>query len=188
VLFRSRAALALLAGSPQAGDGAAANALLQLSTQLALARGDTRQAQALLAPMAGDHSRTALLLRAQVAVAGGDAAELRRSVEDLQIWVSERPLDASAWQLLALCADRLGLPLRAIRAEAEAQTALGNLPGAIDRLRAGQQMARRGGAGTDFIEASVIDARLRALLAQRRQLLDEQRDPRGGQRGEPPPE
>jgi hypothetical protein len=75
--------------------------------------------------------------------------------------------------------------LRSLRAEAESQAALGNLPGAIDRLRAGQQFARKGGAGTtDFIEASVIDARLRELLAQRRTLMAEQR--RSGPQREPP--
>jgi hypothetical protein len=72
-----------------------------------------------------------------------------------------------------------------VRAEAESQAALGNLPGAIDRLRAGQRVARQGGAGTDFIEASVIDARLRDLLAQRRQLLADERRPGDRQRNEP---
>jgi beta-barrel assembly-enhancing protease len=59
-----------------------------------------------------------------------------------------------------------------VRAAAEARYVLGDLPGAIDRLRAAQQVSRSGaaaGAGQDFIEASVIDARLRAILAQRRQ-------------------
>jgi beta-barrel assembly-enhancing protease len=88
--------------------------------------------------------------------------------------------DAAVWQALAQAAGKLGQPLRSVRAEAEAQAALGNLPGAIDRLRAGQQLARRGGAGIDFIEASVIDARLRDLQAQRRQLLAEER--RAGER------
>ena len=82
--------------------------------------------------------------------------------------------------------------LRALRADAESQAALGNLPGAIDRLRAGQQLARAGQANaaslrTDFIEASVIDARLRDLIAQRRELLADQRR-QAGSRNAPPPE
>ena len=47
-------------------------------------------------------------------------------------------------------------------------------------------MARRGGASTDFIEASVIDSRLRELLAQRRVLFDESAPRRGG--AQPPAE
>ena len=45
--------------------------------------------------------------------------------------------------------------------------------GAIDRLRAGQQLVRSGQAGMDFIEASVIDARLRELVLSRHPLADE---------------
>jgi beta-barrel assembly-enhancing protease len=45
---------------------------------------------------------------------------------------------------------------------------------AIERLRAGQRLARSGSA-QDFIESSVIDARLRDLEAQRRQLVAELR-------------
>jgi beta-barrel assembly-enhancing protease len=92
----------------------------------------------------------------------------------LQAWVAEQRQDAQAWSLLALVAERLERPLRAVRAQAEARAALGDLPGAIDRLRAGQRMARSGGS-QDFIEASIIDARLRDLEAQRRQLLAELR-------------
>jgi predicted Zn-dependent protease len=133
-----------------------------------------------------DPSRTGLLLRAELALALGGTAVLKPSGEALQTWVADHREDATAWQLLAQTTDRQGLKLRALRAEAEAQAALGNLPGAIDRLRAGQQVARQGGAGTDFIEASVIDARLRDLLGQRRALLAEQRKQGNGpQRGDP---
>ncbi len=134
---------------------------------------------------APDPSRAGLLLRADLALADGGDAALRPSAEALQTWVAEHREDASAWQLLAQTTDRQGLKLRSLRAEAESQAALGNLPGAIDRLRAGQQLARKGGVVTDFIEASVIDARLRDLLAQRRELLAEQRKQRGGPRDEP---
>ena len=75
---------------------------------------------------------------------------------------------------LSSCADRQGQPLRAVRAQAESRAAVGDWSGAIDRLRAGQRLARSG-ATQDFIESSVIDSRLRDLEAQRRQLLDELR-------------
>jgi predicted Zn-dependent protease len=127
-----------------------------------------------------DGGRTGLLLQAEWALADGGEPAVRRSVEALHTWVTVHRDDASAWQALAQAAGRLGQPLRAVRAEAEAQAALGNLPGALDRLRAGQQLARGGGPGMDFIEASVIDARLRDLLALRRELLADAR--RAGER------
>jgi beta-barrel assembly-enhancing protease len=65
----------------------------------------------------------------------------------------------------------LGEKLRAIRAEAEAHAAQGDLMGAIDRLRAGQKLTRTG--RVDFVEASIIDSRLRDLEATRRQLIKE---------------
>ena len=180
----ARAALALGAAIP--GQRALQRALASLVAQLALARGDAAGAASALAgagPGGADDSRAGLMLRAELALAEGSAAALRRSSEALQTWVTERPGDASAWQLLAQATERQGLRLRSLRAEAESQAALGNLPGAIDRLRAGQQFARKGGAVTDFIEASVIDARLRDLLAQRRTLMADQR--RSGPQREP---
>ena len=175
------AASALLAASPTRDDGAARRALARLQVQLAVARGDMAgAAQALAVAAPPDGTRAGLLLRADWALAEGGEATLRRSAEALQTWVADHRDDASAWQVLAQTTARQGQRLRAVRAEAEAQAALGNLPGAIDRLRAGQQLAKGGGPGTDFIEASVIDARLRDLLAQRRQLVADER--RAGER------
>ena len=204
----STAAQALLAAVPGPAEPLARRALANQLAQGALARGDVAGARRALAEGAGaavgtgagagagagtgvasasglDPSRAGLLLRADLALAEGGDAALRPSAEALQTWVAEHRADASAWQLLAQTTDRQGLKLRSLRAEAEAQAALGNLPGAIDRLRAGQQLARKGGVVTDFIEASVIDARLRDLLAQRRELLVDQRKQRGGPRDEP---
>jgi beta-barrel assembly-enhancing protease len=176
-----RAAVGLLAGSAQREDGAARRAFARLAVQVALARGDVAGAGALIrAEGLADGGRTGLLLQADWALADGGEAVLRPSVEALHTWATVHRDDAAVWQALAQAAGKLGQPLRSVRAEAEAQAALGNLPGAIDRLRAGQQLARRGGAGIDFIEASVIDARLRDLQAQRRQLLAEER--RAGER------
>jgi predicted Zn-dependent protease len=80
--------------------------------------------------------------------------------------------DAGVWQQLALSAEQAGLPLRAVRAEAEARASIGDLGGAIDRLRAAQRMSRNASSG-DFIDASIIDARLHNLEAQRRELQAE---------------
>ena len=159
--------------------------LAELGVQLALAANDSARAQTLSAALAPDSSRSDLHLRAEVALAAGQPEALRECSESLQTWVSEHRRDSSGWLLLSRCASRQGQPLRALRAEAESQAALDNLPGAIDRLRAGQQLARRSGANSDFIEASVIDSRLRELLAQRRQLQLEASPRRGAS---PPPE
>ena len=181
------AAMSLLAQLSQP-DLSARRALARLTVQLALARGDVAAASASMdaatattaAAPAGDGARASLLLQADWALAEGSPAALKRSAEALQTWVAGQREDASAWQLLGQTADRQGQPLRAVRAEAEAQAALGNLAGAIDRLRAGQRLARQGGAAVDFIDASVIDARLRDLLSQRRQLIADER--RAGER------
>ncbi len=137
------------------------------------------------APGTGQGLRPALLLRAQAlldrqrAAPGSVQAALRGSTESLQTWVAEHSQDALAWELLAASADTLGLKLRSMRAAAEARAVVGDLNGAIDRLRVAQQ-ASRSATGQDFIEASVIDARLRQISAQRRQLQLEARDARGG--------
>ena len=179
----------------------AQRAVAHLTTRLALARGDTDGALRSLAGGVGavggvggvgETSRADVLLRAELPLASGDPAALQRSAEALQTWVSEHRDDASAWLLLSQTSQQLGQRLRALRADAESQAALGNLPGAIDRLRAGQQLARTGQGSTaslrtDFIEASVIDARLRDLIAQRRELLADQRR-QAGSRNAPPPE
>ena len=92
--------------------------------------------------------------------------------------------------MLSTTADAIGLRLRSLRANAEARAAEGDLMGAIDRLRAAQQAARTASVGQDFIEASIIDSRLRELQGQRRQLaLDARgnsRQPRGD--GDAPPQ
>ena len=166
-------ALALLRHSPLRDaheDRRAAQAITLLDAEVRVARGDAQGALALLdaEPQGG---RAHLLQRAQAALAavraGAPADTLRRSVEALQAWTAERRSDALAWSLLSQGAAQLGQPLRAVRAEAEVRAALGDLPGAIDRLRAGQRLAREG-ATSDFVELSVIDARLRDLQAEHR--------------------
>lgn len=160
-----------------------------LRTQMLAARGEPARAlQALDAAPAGARSRATLMLRAQAALdwhhAGGNEPallELRRSTEALQTWVAEHRRDGRAWAQLSATADAIGLRLRALRANAEARAAEGDLNGAIDRLRAAQGMARGSLAGQDFVEASIVDARLRELTAQRRRMLIEMRGGRDPQ-------
>ncbi len=165
---------------------AAERALLLLQAQLRLARGDGAAAlQALDGLRSRPGERPPLLLRAQAVLElqrsapGGHNVALRDSTEALQTWVAERPRDPIAWELLAATSDALGLKLRSMRAAAEARVVVGDLTGAIDRLRAAQQVSR-GATGQDFIEGSVIDSRLRQITAQRRQLQLDARESRGG--------
>jgi predicted Zn-dependent protease len=150
-------------------------AFLQVETMLA--RGEPGRAAQALQPYAGDNSRPVLLAAAAVALAPAsrpDEKTLSARASDLQTWVAVHPFDANAWTALGQTWARLGLPLRSLRAEAEARYALGDLLGAVDRLRAGQRMAR-GGAPVDFIDVSVIDARLRDVELQRKALETDQR-------------
>ena len=92
----------------------------------------------------------------------------------LNAYTVETPDDALAWSLQSQLWQRVGEPLRAVRAEAEWRAALGDVNGAIDRLRAGQQLAR-GTSRAEGVEATVIDARLRELERLRRELIAEER-------------
>jgi predicted Zn-dependent protease len=145
-----------------------------LRVQEAIGKRSGTEIAAAVAALGGDRTRPVLMARADAAigrVAAHDAsagASLQAAVESLQTWVAEHPHDALAWMLLAQCAEPLGERLRAIRAEAEAHAAQGDLLGAIDRLRAGQKLTRTG--KLDFVEASIIDSRLRELQAERRDL------------------
>jgi predicted Zn-dependent protease len=133
-----------------------------------------------VAALGNARSRPETMARAQGSIARAAAhdrtagAALQQSLEALQTWVAEHPRDVLAWTLLAQCAEPLGQKLRAIRAEAEVHAAQGDLIGAIDRFRAGQKLTRTAG-GVDFVEASIIDSRLRELEAERRELLKNSR-------------
>ena len=167
----SSAARAERGGS--AGDARAERAVTLLNVQSLLARGDVVRAVAALEPYRADGSRPVLLLATQATLAvspvlaPGDAA-LEQRAQTLQTWVATQPRDSLAWTALGQIQQRLGQPLRAVRADAESRVALGDLAGAADRLRGGQRRARSGGP-VDFIDVSVIDARLRDVELQIRQ-------------------
>jgi predicted Zn-dependent protease len=165
----------------------AARALALLAAESAVARGDGARALEALAPLLDRDGRPVSLLHAEslLAAPSADPSALRRRAEALQTWVAAQPADALAWQALGRLWARLDQPLRAVRAEAEARFALGDLAGASDRLRAGQRLARQAPerVGAEFIEASVIDARLREVDALRRQIFLEERGERGGAPG-----
>jgi predicted Zn-dependent protease len=164
------------------GDPQAERALQLLQAQALLARGDAAGALAALDAVKLDRdARPLLLLRAQATLdarrqgaPGGAPAALRASTEALQTWVAEHRRDAPAWALLSATSAAAGLRLRSLRADAESRAAQGDLNAAIDRLRAAQSVARAS-TEPDFIEASIVDARLRELQWQRRQWVLESR-------------
>ena len=126
-------------------------------------------------PQAG---RPELLLHARLALAQPDSTSQvdrwRDAANRLQTHVSAHPQDAAAWALLSELWRRLEQPLRAIRADAEATAALGDLPGAIERIQGAHQRFRRPDAA-DVIELSVMDARLKAWQRQQRDDLRDER-------------
>lgn len=161
-----------LAEAKPGADPAVGRVLRWLGAEVLLSQEQAESALALLGP--SDNARPAVLLRAQaIRVTAGRAATaqarqtaLRDSLQSLQAWVAEHPEDAAAWSQMSLTAAAAGQPLRALRADAEARLASGDLAGAMDRLRAG----RRTEGQDEAIERHVIDARLRALEIWRRDL------------------
>ncbi|AOG23114.1 M48 family metalloprotease [Acidovorax sp. RAC01] len=158
-------------------DPAAYRLAALLAAEIELAAGDAAAAVAKLPATAagsgGQSGRPELLLRAQAFLRGGAASDAQAVTGALQTWVTTHPRDATAWQLLASAWQASGQPLRAVRAEAEAQAARYDYAAAVDRFKAGQDMARRGVSAADHIEASIIDTRLRAVESLLREQASE---------------
>jgi len=141
-----------------AGRESAAQRQVQLlAAEVALAAGDA--ASAVRQVPAGD-GRPELLLRTQARLRTGTSAEMDGP---LQTWVALHPRDVSAWLLLASVWQAQGQVLRAVRAEAEAHAARYDYAAAVDRFKAGQDLARQSRSAADHVEASIIDTRLRAV-------------------------
>ena len=153
------------------GDARAGRMLVFLRAELEQAREHAADGFAALQALGNEHSRPLLIERAQLALVDNNPASARSAAEDLQTWVSLNAQDPLAWSQLATLWTKLGQPLRAVRAQGESRAAAGDLNGAIDRLRSGLRQSR--GRDADQIEAAVIDARLRTLLYERRQILAE---------------
>ncbi len=142
-----------------AGNAVAARQSTLLAAEVALLAGDGSRAARLMEGRASA-ARPELLLWSQARTASGGAAE---AAQRLQTWVALHPRDAQAWQLLATAYTAQGQTLRAIRAQAEAQVAQLDYQAALDRFKAAQELARKGSAGGDYIEASIIDTRARQV-------------------------
>jgi predicted Zn-dependent protease len=170
VLYAATLAASRLRDSPQAtrllgrlqaavaGDPAGERQARLLEAEIALAAGEPSRALRLV-DAASEH-RPDLMLAAQAQVQTGQA---RQAAERLQTWVSTRPRDAGAWQMLSQAYAAQGQQVRAVRAEAEARAAQLDYTAALDRFKAAQDLVRKGGGGADHIEASIIDSRTRAV-------------------------
>ena len=151
-------------------------AVRTLQIESLLDRGSAAEAARLLGGSGLDGSRAGLLLAARVAAApAAERVQIERSREALQTWLSAHPDDGSAWLALADLDERQGHALAALRDQAEARYVVGDLPGATDRLRAGQRLARSRGA-VESIDGIVIESRLKAIEQQRRIEMEQERN------------
>ncbi|WP_240538330.1 M48 family metalloprotease [Rhodoferax sp. PAMC 29310] len=149
-----------------------------LAVEIALAANQVPQAAQLMAALSATaKQRPELMLAASVAARSGQRALASGAAQNLQVWVTDHPTDAGAWQQLATLYAALGQTLRAIRAEAETQVARLDYAAGVDRLRAAQDLILEGkvgaNGGVDHIEASIIDTRKREVeLRLKEQTLD----------------
>ena len=142
------------------GDAAAQRQSQRLAAEIELAAGLPEAALQHVHGIQEGAGRPELVLRTQALLRLGRTAEVTGA---LQTWVVNHPHDATVWQLLASTWQAQGQPLRAVRAEAESHAARYDYAAAVDRFKAGQDLARKSSSAADYIEASIIDTRLRAM-------------------------
>ena len=142
-----------------AGNAPAARLARLLAAEIELSAGQPARAGALLDAKARD--RPEMMLSAQAAIAARNPAPM---VGPLRDWVATHPRDATVWRTLGMLYTAQDEPLRAIRADAEANVAILDYVAARDRFKAAQDLMRRPGAGpVDHYEASIIDTRSREV-------------------------
>ena len=165
-----------------AADLIALEAIQIIAIDISLATGDIATASTLAAELAAKKtlSRAELFATAQVQIANQQAPA---AAQKLQIWLATKPTDAPAWQLLAKAYGAANQPLRAIRADAEAQVALLDYTAALDRFKAAQDWVRANsstGASTqvsrDFMEESIVDVRTRQVQELLRQQIKDEKE------------
>jgi predicted Zn-dependent protease len=156
--YKSARALAERLRARTGEDARAARLARLLSAEIELAADAPAKAATLLDPQAKD--RPEMLLAAQAAAATRQPAPM---VAPLRDWVASHPRDATAWRLLGRLYGAQNDTLRAIRADAEANVAVLDYPGARDRFKAAQEFIHKGGGPIDHYEASIVDTRARAI-------------------------
>ena len=158
-----------------AKDMYAEQAIDVLLAEIALAQGDAALAREMLRAIATGSTpqRPALLMWARAAAApGASVSDMQLAAQTLQVWMTQKPQDAPAWQALADVYTAQKQPLRAIRAQAESRVALLDYTAALDRFKAGQDLARSS-ASVDHIELSIIDSRAREVQVLQRDFVND---------------
>ncbi|MEI7783835.1 MAG: M48 family metalloprotease [Betaproteobacteria bacterium] len=165
--------MSLAAGGPQIGQAAK---LLAIEVETML--GDALRGAALVS-WSATPSRAELFTQSRVLMQAGRADEVS---DRLRSWVSLQAHDSTAWGLLAQSLQQQGLVLQAVRADAEGRAAQFDFQGAVDRLKAAQDLLRQsntGMAGANLhIEASIIDTRARQFQTQLREQALQERNSR----------
>ena len=161
-----------------AGDSYGLYATKLIAIEVKLAANDIDGALALLAANTSNRllTRPELFSQSQVQLASKQTSLAVLAVQNLQTWVAQFPADSPAWQLLASSYAAAGQPLRAIRAEAEAQVAQLDYAAALDRFKAAQETVRSNSSGRDFIEESIVDVRTRQVLELLKQQIKDEKD------------
>ena len=172
-------ALSRTAGPTNASASSATTYALQtlalLQTELAMAQNAPTRALDLLRPWLGGAvpERAVLLQWARSASHPSAAkADQQMAIEALQLWLTDKPQDAAAWEAISALYSVQKYTLRAIRAQAESRVAVLDYTAALDRFKAAQDAARSG-ANTDHIELSIIDSRARAVQALQRDFAND---------------
>ena len=163
-----------------AGDASASRLARLLSAEVELSAGTPARATPWIDIKAKE--RPEQFEAAQWAVASRQPpAQQAPIVQGLRDRVARDSRDAGAWRLLASLFNAQNEPLRALRAEAEANVAVLDYPAARDRFKAAQDLARQMADGKpglpplDHYEASIIDSREREVEALIRQQLQDER-------------
>ena len=157
-----------------ASDATALRAVQWLSADTELQLGNPQACLKLIRETATDRPDQLLLM--QCKLASKDKAQTQQVIEKMQLWLAQFPRDPLAWDIEAQAYLQNGLSLQAIRADAESRAVRWDEIAAIDRLRAGQELARKLSQQGQLDlaaqqEASIIDTRLQALEKIRIELL-----------------
>jgi len=130
-----------------------------------------------LGPKVIDRAR--VLLQTQCRLDAKQMTLATQASDTMQLWLAQHPKDALPWDLSAQALAQTGERLRSLRADAEFHVVRWDEVGAIDRLRAAQDLAKQLSKDGKLdragqMEASIIDSRLRSLERVRRDLLQPQ--------------
>jgi predicted Zn-dependent protease len=169
--FKSARALTARLVARTADNPPASRLARLLSAEIELAGNNPAKAATLLD--GPSKQRPEMLLAAQAAIAMRRPAPM---IPVLRDWTAIHPRDATAWRTLSALYNAQDEPVRAIRADAEANVAILDYPAARDRYKAAQELSRtlqKEGKGVDYYEASIIDTRARAVDALVKQQADE---------------